>query len=163
MGLAVSCQRGGCCVGVGCVCSGISKSALMLLEGTSSACQGNVFGRVCQSWHGQSKPWGENSKVSSSWPWQQLQYLWATLQGSDILQAVSHPTGEEQSPGQGWMAAPLAMRGSALLLSVPFREGSGLGLKGAAREPHTCLQKDMGVQWALSPPPSHPASPERPG
>lgn len=111
----------------------------MLLEGTSSACQGNVFVIVCQSWHGQSKPWGENSKVSSSWPWQQLQYLWATLQGSDILQAVSHPTGEEQSPGQGWMAAPLAMRGSALLLSVPFREGSGLGLKGAAREPHTCV------------------------
>lgn len=82
---------------------------------------------------------GENSKVSSSWPWQQLQYLWATLQGSNILQAVSHPTGEEQSPGQGWMAAPLAMRGSVLLLSVPFREGSGLGLKGAAREPHTCV------------------------
>lgn len=88
----------------------------MLWEGATSARQGNVCGMVCQSWHGQSKPWDDNSKVSSSWLWQQLQHLWANLQGSNILQAVSHPSGEEQSPGQGWMAAPLAMCRGTLLL-----------------------------------------------
>lgn len=105
---------------------------------------------VCQSWHGQSKLWGDNSMVSSSWLWQQLQHLWATLQAT--LQAVSHPSGEEQSPGQGWVAAPLATRGFAAVSPTSLQGRLWGWIEGSCQGAlHVCLWNNVGVQWALSP------------